>query len=84
MGEGDRSNVGASGHTLDAVIAAYTGWLHPDGLEAPPEDFNLAAGWIWFPEGYLSIPRDRRIHGKPAESLGEDPRRGSVVVGDGR
>jgi hypothetical protein len=50
VGERERSNVRASGHTLDAVIAAYTGWLHPDRLEAPPEDFNVAAGWIWFPK----------------------------------
>lgn len=50
VGERERRNARASGHTLDAVIAAYTGWLHPGGLEAPPEDFNLAAGWIWFPK----------------------------------
>jgi predicted nuclease with RNAse H fold len=50
VGDGERRNVRASGHTLDAVIAAYTGWLHPGGLEAPPEGFNVAAGWIWFPK----------------------------------
>jgi predicted nuclease with RNAse H fold len=37
------------GHALDAVIAAYTGWLGIDRLEPPPEGFNLASGWIWFP-----------------------------------
>jgi predicted nuclease with RNAse H fold len=36
-------------HAFDAVIAAYTGWLAPDGLEPPPGDFNAAAGWIWLP-----------------------------------
>lgn len=36
-------------HTLDALVAAYTGWLAPEGLEEPPEGFNIAAGWIWFP-----------------------------------
>jgi predicted nuclease with RNAse H fold len=36
-------------HGVDALIAAYTGWLHPDGLEPPPADFNLASGWIWLP-----------------------------------
>jgi predicted nuclease with RNAse H fold len=36
-------------HTLDALVAAYTGWLAPDGLEPPPDGFNVAAGWIWFP-----------------------------------
>jgi predicted nuclease with RNAse H fold len=36
-------------HTLDALVAAYTGWLSPGGLEQPPPDFNIAAGWIWFP-----------------------------------
>jgi len=36
-------------HVLDALTAAYTGWLAPAGLEAPPEDFNIASGWIWFP-----------------------------------
>jgi hypothetical protein len=44
MGRGD-----LAGHALDAVIAAYTGWLGPDRLEQPPESFNLASGWIWFP-----------------------------------
>jgi predicted nuclease with RNAse H fold len=36
-------------HTLDALVAAYTGWLAPDGLEPPPKGFNIGAGWIWFP-----------------------------------
>jgi len=38
-----------SEHAFDAPVAAYTGWLAPDGLEQPPEGFNVAAGWIWFP-----------------------------------
>jgi len=38
------------GHAFDALIAAYTGWLGPEGLEAPPEDFNAASGWIWIPK----------------------------------
>jgi predicted nuclease with RNAse H fold len=38
------------GHAFDALIAAYTGWLAPEGLEAPPEDFNAASGWIWVPK----------------------------------
>lgn len=37
------------GHALDAVVAAYTGWLGVDRLEQPPDGFNLASGWIWFP-----------------------------------
>jgi predicted nuclease with RNAse H fold len=36
-------------HAFDALITAYTGWLAPDGLEPPPSDFNVGAGWIWFP-----------------------------------
>ena len=44
-----RSTMESSPDVLDAVIAAYTGWLSPDGLEEPPAGFNLAAGWIWFP-----------------------------------
>jgi predicted nuclease with RNAse H fold len=39
----------ASGHAVDALIAAYTGWLHPGGLEPPPRGYNVAAGWIWTP-----------------------------------
>ncbi|MHB8660017.1 MAG: hypothetical protein ACYC91_19170, partial [Solirubrobacteraceae bacterium] len=31
------------------LVAAYTGWLAPDGLEQPPTGFNVAAGWIWYP-----------------------------------
>jgi len=34
----------ASGHAVDALIAAYTGWLHPHRLRSPPPDYNLAAG----------------------------------------
>ncbi len=37
------------GHVFDALVAAYTAWLAPDGLEQPPEGFNVASGWIWFP-----------------------------------
>ncbi len=36
-------------HALDALVAAFTGWLDPDELEAPPEGFNQASGWIWLP-----------------------------------
>lgn len=39
-----------NGHVFDALIAAFTGWLGPVGLEAPPEGFNLASGWIWVPK----------------------------------
>jgi len=35
---------------FDALIAAYTGWLHPDGLEQPPSGFDQESGWIWFPK----------------------------------
>jgi predicted nuclease with RNAse H fold len=45
-----RSNMESNSDVLDAVLAAYTGWLSPDGLEEPPEGFNLATGWIWFPK----------------------------------
>jgi predicted nuclease with RNAse H fold len=37
------------GHALDALIAAWTGWLHPGEVEHPPSGFNAAAGWIWLP-----------------------------------
>lgn len=37
------------GHAVDALVAAYTGWLGPAGLEPPPPDYNQAAGWIWLP-----------------------------------
>lgn len=36
-------------HAFDALIAAYTGWLAPSGLEQPESDFNAATGWIWVP-----------------------------------
>lgn len=39
----------ANGHVLDALIAAYTGWLSPDRLAHPPQGFNVASGWIWVP-----------------------------------
>lgn len=45
----DHATALAVTHTLDALVAAYTAWLAPDGLEPPPGEFNLAAGWIWFP-----------------------------------
>lgn len=45
-----RSNMESNSDVLDAVLAAYTGWLAPEGLEAPPDGFNLASGWIWFPK----------------------------------
>lgn len=38
-----------NGHVLDALVAAYTGWLSPDDLE-DPGDFNVASGWIWLPQ----------------------------------
>jgi hypothetical protein len=38
-----------NGHVLDAVIAAYTGWLFPSKLEPPPPGFAADTGWIWFP-----------------------------------
>lgn len=41
-------------HVLDALVAAYTGWLSPDGLE-DPEDFNVASGWIWLPRKDLAL-----------------------------
>ena len=37
-------------HVLDALVAAYTGWLSPDGLEQPPDHYNVASGWIWLPK----------------------------------
>ncbi len=37
-----------SDDVFDALIAAYTGSLHPDRLEEPPEGFNIASGWIRF------------------------------------
>jgi predicted nuclease with RNAse H fold len=39
-----------NGHVFDALIAAYTGWLGPKGLQQPPDGFNLSSGWIWFPK----------------------------------
>jgi predicted RNase H-like nuclease len=38
-----------SGHVYDALLAAYTGWLPPDLLDAPPDHHNAASGWIWLP-----------------------------------
>ena len=44
-----RSIMESNPDALDAALAAYTGWLAPDGLEQPPDGFNVATGWIWFP-----------------------------------
>jgi hypothetical protein len=41
-------------HALDALIAAYTGWLGPAKLDGPPGDFNAATGWIWLPAAEAS------------------------------
>ena len=54
---------------LDALTAAYTGWLGLGRLVAPPPDFNLASGWIWMP---------RTTEGAPAAVInpdGPDPTR---------
>lgn len=58
-----------------ALIAAYTAWLAPDGLEQPPEGFNLASGWIcWFP-GSTSNGRPRPCNGPIATlTFGRDQR----------
>lgn len=40
----------AETHVLDALVAAYTGWLAPDRLQTPPDDYNVASGWIWLPK----------------------------------
>lgn len=48
--EEHREKIESSRDVLDAVIAAYTGWLSPEGVEPPPEGFNVASGWIWFPQ----------------------------------
>ncbi len=42
--------VHADDHAFDGLVAAYTGWLAPDGVEEPPDDFNVASGWIWLPK----------------------------------
>jgi predicted nuclease with RNAse H fold len=44
-------------HVLDALVAAYTGWLSPSGLQQPPPGFNTSTGWIWFPK-VDAIPAD--------------------------
>ena len=44
-----REAIEASRDIFDAVLSAYTGWLGPERLEAPPENFNVASGRIWFP-----------------------------------
>lgn len=48
--EDQRDQLEANRDVLDAVLAAYTGWLGPERLEQPPEGFNPASGWIWFPK----------------------------------
>ncbi|MGH2973559.1 MAG: DUF429 domain-containing protein [Solirubrobacterales bacterium] len=48
--EDHRAALEVSHDVLDAVLSAYTGWLHPGGLECPPDGFNVASGWIWFPK----------------------------------
>jgi predicted nuclease with RNAse H fold len=45
----DHSDALREEHVIDALIAAWTGWLAPDGLEQPPPEYNVAAGWIWLP-----------------------------------
>jgi predicted nuclease with RNAse H fold len=49
-GLADLAEVLTDGHAFDALIAAYTGWLAPEHLDAPPDDFNAASGWIWIPK----------------------------------
>ncbi len=34
---------------LDAVLAAYIGYLYPDRVEGPPEGFPVEDGWIYLP-----------------------------------
>lgn len=46
--DGD-TNCRSNPHALDALVAAYTGWLGPAKLEGPPDDYNAATGWIWLP-----------------------------------
>lgn len=48
--EAHRDKIEGSRDVFDAVLSAYTGWLGPVGLEPPPDDFNVASGWIWFPK----------------------------------
>ena len=36
-------------HELDAIVAAYTGWLFPERLSAPPADWPDGSGWIYIP-----------------------------------
>jgi hypothetical protein len=43
------AQLAAGRHVLDGLLSAYTGWLYPDGVEQPPQNFNSAAGWIWLP-----------------------------------
>jgi predicted nuclease with RNAse H fold len=46
----DHGDVLLTPDALDALVAAYTGWLSPDGLELPPDDHNVASGWIRLPK----------------------------------
>ena len=36
-------------HEIDAIVAAYTAWLSPHGLLAPPEGWPGDSGWIAVP-----------------------------------
>jgi predicted nuclease with RNAse H fold len=49
-GAGDEPQCSGDDDVFDALIAAYTGWLYPDRVAAPPKSFNLATGWIWVPK----------------------------------
>ena len=48
---GEAAECRTDGHAFDALIAAYTGWLAPGGLDSPTASFNAASGWIWVPRG---------------------------------
>ena len=52
----ERGDVLLATHGLDALVAAYTGWLSPDGLEQPPSGYNVASGWIWLPGISVTSP----------------------------
>lgn len=46
------------GHVLDALISAYTAWLWPSSLRAPPRGWPFEeGGWIWFP-----LSNDQQAH----------------------
>lgn len=48
--------VKSGGHAFDALVAAYTAWLAPEGLEPPPAELDVSAGWIWLPRRQASAP----------------------------